>query len=109
MEISDAPSQFGRLQLQPSYVIAVRDYTVWQEMGSPQEPTQRQVDILKEAAELTLLEPCRNMRIKNGSLRLKILMTRHSVSLIRLQWQSLLCGIELPVGKAFYPLFSSSS
>jgi xylan 1,4-beta-xylosidase len=62
-------------------------YTVWQEMGSPQNPTQHQVDILNKASELTLLEPCLNRKIKNGSLPLKILMPRHSVSLIRLEWQ----------------------
>jgi xylan 1,4-beta-xylosidase len=62
-------------------------YIVWQEMGSPQNPTQQQVNALKKAAELTLLEPCRTMKIKGGSLSLKIPLPRHAVSLIRLEWQ----------------------
>lgn len=62
-------------------------YTVWQKMGSPQNPTQQQVNILNKAAELTLLEPCRTRKIKSGSLCLKVLLPRHAVSLVRLEWR----------------------
>ncbi len=62
-------------------------YTAWQKMGSPQNPTQHQINVLNEASELSMLEPSRAMKIKSGSLRLKILLPRHAVSLIRLKWQ----------------------
>lgn len=62
-------------------------YTVWQEMGSPQNPTEHQINILNKASELTLLSPRRNKKTRNGSLRLSTLMPRHSVSLVRLEWQ----------------------
>ena len=84
LSVQGLPSEIRRVNLSHYRIDEHHSnaYTVWQEMGSPQEPTQQQADILNKAAELILLEPCHDMKIKNGSLLLKILIPRHSVSLI---------------------------
>ncbi|MGC9034752.1 MAG: GH39 family glycosyl hydrolase [Verrucomicrobiia bacterium] len=61
-------------------------YTLWKEFGSPQNPTQEQIALLKRASELTALHPERSVELKNGSLTIEFPMPRQSVSLIAIEW-----------------------
>lgn len=60
-------------------------YTVWKKMGSPQNPSEEQIKMLKEASKLTLLNPVSEANYSNGQFTLKFSMPRQSVSLIVLR------------------------
>jgi len=61
-------------------------YTLWQKMGSPQNPTSEQYAALQKASQLTLLEPIRPVQISEGEFSLQFELPRHAVSLVRLEW-----------------------
>lgn len=61
-------------------------YTVWKNMGSPQNPSEEQIKTLKKASRLTLLEPSKEIDCRNGQCILKFAMPRQSVSLIVLSF-----------------------
>ncbi len=61
-------------------------YTAWQEMGSPQNPTPRQIEALKQASELTLLKPVRVVDVAKQRIELDFDLPRHAVSLVKLDW-----------------------
>jgi len=60
-------------------------YTAWLDMGSPQEPTDQQIEALHKAAELEdrQLDP---MTAKEGRLQLEFSLPRQSVSLFKFSW-----------------------
>lgn len=61
-------------------------YTVWKQMGSPQQPTAEQYQQLKAAAALQLLGPPIWADVNNGKLDLTSSMPRQSISLVRISW-----------------------
>jgi xylan 1,4-beta-xylosidase len=61
-------------------------FTVWKEMGSPQDPTAEQYATLQAAGQLQLLDSPRWMTPENGSLRLDVQLPRVSLSLLRVTW-----------------------
>jgi xylan 1,4-beta-xylosidase len=61
-------------------------YTAWRDMGSPQSPTPDQRAALQKASELAKLDEPKSVESRDGSLILRLLMPRQSVSLIRLDW-----------------------
>ena len=60
-------------------------YSVWQSMGSPQNPTPEQYSKLKAAGQLELLESPRWLRT-DGTVELNFPLPRQSVSLVELSW-----------------------
>ncbi|MDQ8204033.1 hypothetical protein [Pelagicoccus sp. SDUM812003] len=56
-------------------------YTVWRAMGEPQPPTDEQIAILHEAAELTP-QPIDISNTNSGSIKILTTLRRHSVALI---------------------------
>jgi xylan 1,4-beta-xylosidase len=61
-------------------------YTVWKEMGSPQNPSPEQYAKLEAAGQLELLESPRWVSTEKGVVELEFSLPRHGVSLLRLSW-----------------------
>jgi xylan 1,4-beta-xylosidase len=61
-------------------------YTVWQQMGSPQQPTAEQYARLEAAGQLQLLSSPEWRLVTDGTLNLAFTLPRHAVSLLRLTW-----------------------
>lgn len=61
-------------------------YTVWRQIGSPQNPTPEQYAKLEAAGQLELLGSPRWMTAQGGEIQLKIQLPRQAVSLLRVTW-----------------------
>lgn len=61
-------------------------YTVWQQLGSPQQPTPEQYAQLRAAGGLQLLNPPEWLEVRDGTLHITTVTPRESVSLLRLRW-----------------------
>ena len=61
-------------------------FTAWQEMGSPQSPTAREVEQLRRAGQLQLLTSPSWVSIAQGTLRLHFSIPRQGLSLVRIAW-----------------------
>ena len=61
-------------------------YTVWQAMGSPQQPTTQQQQQLADSAGLELLTSPRWVDVVAGAIQLPLNLPRESVVLLRLTW-----------------------
>ncbi|GAA4466848.1 hypothetical protein GCM10023189_49580 [Nibrella saemangeumensis] len=56
-------------------------YTVWQQIGSPQQPTPGQVAIMEKAGQLQMLGKPIKMKVVNGAAQLQTNLPRQGVSL----------------------------
>jgi xylan 1,4-beta-xylosidase len=61
-------------------------YTVWKEMGSPQDPTTEQYAKLQAAGQLQLLDSPRWISPENGEIKLDLQLPRMGLSLLRVTW-----------------------
>ncbi|WP_339810172.1 beta-xylosidase [uncultured Imperialibacter sp.] len=61
-------------------------YTVWKEMGSPQNPTSEQMATLEEAGQLKLYGSPEWMDVKNKKLTISMKLPRQGISLLKLEW-----------------------
>ena len=61
-------------------------YTVWQEMGSPQNPTAEQYAKLKSSGQLQPLDSPTWVNNEGGSVELQFSLPREAVSLVELSW-----------------------
>jgi xylan 1,4-beta-xylosidase len=61
-------------------------YTVWQRMGSPQNPTPAQYAQLEAAGQLELLESPRWLSPEKGRVELSFTLPRQGVSLVQAGW-----------------------
>jgi xylan 1,4-beta-xylosidase len=61
-------------------------YTVWLEMGSPQDPTPQQYARLKAAGQLQLLESPPWIKNTHGNPEFAFTLPRQAVSLVELSW-----------------------
>jgi xylan 1,4-beta-xylosidase len=61
-------------------------FTVWKQMGSPQEPTAEQTAQLKAAGQLQLLASPIWLDVADGKVTIEMAMPRQAVSLLRLEW-----------------------
>ena len=61
-------------------------YTLWQQMGSPQQPTPEQYARLEAGGQLELLESPRWLWKDANDIRLKFPLPRQAVSLLELRW-----------------------
>jgi len=62
-------------------------YTLWKQMGSPQQPTQDQIEQLEKAGQLQKLNESKKTASKDGSLQLNIVLPRQGVSLLKLEYR----------------------
>jgi xylan 1,4-beta-xylosidase len=61
-------------------------FTAWQRMGSPPNPTPAQYAQLEKAGQLTIIGPPENLRLKNGTIRVRVKLPRQAVSLLEIEW-----------------------
>lgn len=61
-------------------------YEVWKKMGSPENPTAEQINILEKAGQLALLTSPSYVKTTNGTLKLNFKLPRQGVSLLRFDW-----------------------
>jgi xylan 1,4-beta-xylosidase len=61
-------------------------YTVWKEMGSPQDPTPEQYAKLQAAGQLQLLDSPRWITPENGAIQVDVQLPRMGISLLRVTW-----------------------
>jgi xylan 1,4-beta-xylosidase len=61
-------------------------YSVWKEMGSPQDPTPEQYTTLQAAGQLQLLDSPRWITPENGEIKLDVQLPRMGLSLLRVTW-----------------------
>jgi xylan 1,4-beta-xylosidase len=61
-------------------------FTVWKQMGSPQNPTDEQIEQLKSAGQLQLAGSPEWKTAAGGELQFDLLLTQESVTLLRLSW-----------------------
>lgn len=57
-------------------------YTAWKNMGSPQQPTAKQIAILEKAGQLQTIGKPVTIKVKRGSATLDIALPRQGVSLL---------------------------
>ena len=61
-------------------------YMVWQQMGSPQQPTAEQYARLEAAGQLQLLGSPEWIGAKDGKLELRFDLPRQGISLVKVSW-----------------------
>lgn len=61
-------------------------YSVWKQMGSPQNPTPEQYAKLQSAGQLELLDSPQWMVAEHGTLRVHVELPRQGLSLLRITW-----------------------
>jgi xylan 1,4-beta-xylosidase len=61
-------------------------YTVWKQMGSPQNPTPEQYAQLKAAGQLELLDSPKWLDVTDGKITIATDLPRQATSLLRLKW-----------------------
>ena len=63
-------------------------YTVWQRLGSPQQPTPEQYAQLEKAGQLAAFPAGRTVAIQKGRADWQFKLPRQAVSLFVLEWKS---------------------
>lgn len=61
-------------------------YTVWKQMGSPQQPTAEQKAQLEQAGQLQMLDSPEWVSSHAGSVRMKLSLPRQALSLVQVSW-----------------------
>jgi xylan 1,4-beta-xylosidase len=61
-------------------------YTVWKQMGSPQNPTPEQYAQLKAAGQLELFSSPEWLDVNDGKVTIATVLPRQATSLMRLKW-----------------------
>ncbi len=61
-------------------------YSLWLEMGAPQQVSRAQHEELEKAGKLELLDAPRYVAVENGTATIEFSLPRQGVSLIRLTW-----------------------
>jgi xylan 1,4-beta-xylosidase len=87
--IKDLPTTDSRKVLLTHYRIDKKysnSYEVWKSMGSPQNPSNEQIEILERSGQLELYTSPEYVDISNNELSVEFELPRQGVSLIRLDW-----------------------
>jgi xylan 1,4-beta-xylosidase len=61
-------------------------YTMWKNLGSPQNPSPEQYVALVTAGQLQELDSPQWVEVKHGEVKLNFKLPRHAVSLLQLSW-----------------------
>jgi len=62
-------------------------YEVWKAMGSPQNPTAKQIKALEKAGQLAILDTPKEVTVTNGLAIISMTLPRQGVSLVQLTWK----------------------
>jgi len=61
-------------------------YEVWKKMGSPQNPSPEQINVLEKAGQLVPLGAIQKGIVTNGKLSFSTVLPRQGVALFKIQW-----------------------
>jgi xylan 1,4-beta-xylosidase len=88
LTIRGIPAGVGRVLVEHYRIDGTHSnaYTVWQRMGSPQQPTTEMYEKLKAEQGLQLLSSPSWLDVRDGAVHLSTTMPRQSVSLLTLSW-----------------------
>lgn len=76
----------GRALLRELHDLTPVPYTVWQRMGSPQQPTPEQYAALRQAGKLELLTAPTWRNVHNSRITVLTSLPREGTSLLHLRW-----------------------
>ena len=88
VKITGLPAGVSRVLLQRYRVDQDHSnaYTLWREMGSPQQPTSGQYARLKASSGLQMLASPEWKDVRDGAMQLSTVMPVESISLVKLSW-----------------------
>jgi xylan 1,4-beta-xylosidase len=86
LEISGIKSSSAKLTHYRIDDLHSNSYEVWKKMGSPKEPTAKQIAELEKAGQLALVNPPKKLTISKGILKLDTELPRQAVDLFQLTW-----------------------
>ena len=88
VDISGLPEQSQKIMMRHYRIDRDHSnaYTVWKDIGSPQNPTPEQYAKLKAAGQLQLLGSPQFVESKLGTMTLEFTLPRQGVSLVELSW-----------------------
>jgi len=89
LKISNIPTISSQQVLLTHYRIDNKfsnSYEVWKSMGSPQNPTKEQIEILERSGQLEMYTSPEYVKTTNGEMQIKFELPRQGVSLIKLDW-----------------------
>jgi xylan 1,4-beta-xylosidase len=88
LTITSIPSGTKKVLLQHYRIDSTHSnaYTVWKEMGSPQNPTAEQYARLKQAGQLQLLDSPQWLDVNEGKVTIATNLPRQATSLLLLKW-----------------------
>ena len=88
LTLSGFPEMSGEPEIQQFRIDADHSNatTVWQQMGSPEKPTDEQLAKLKEAGQLATIAGPNKVPIQDKKQSLLLKLPRQGVSLLVIQW-----------------------
>jgi xylan 1,4-beta-xylosidase len=88
LDIRGLPANAKRAQLEHFRLDSNHSnaFTLWEEMGSPQSPSEKEYERLQSAGQLRLLDSPTWITTQEGTVQLHFSLPRQGVSLLRLTW-----------------------
>jgi len=86
LTITGLPASAGLLEHFRVDTAHSNSFTLWEEMGSPEPPSAKQEEKLKDAGQLHTLGSPAWIKFDNGGAHLKFSLPRQAVSLVRIVW-----------------------
>jgi xylan 1,4-beta-xylosidase len=88
LEFTGLPVQTGRATFEHFRIDEEHSnaFTAWKRLGSPQQPTAEQYDLLEKASQLARLVEPSTAPVENGRTKLQLQLPRQAVSLLVLDW-----------------------
>jgi xylan 1,4-beta-xylosidase len=86
VQVNDIP---GKVVTITQYLIDhehSNSYELWKKMGSPQTPSEAQIQELEKAGQLQITGKPEKKNVANGSLQTEIMLPRQGVCLLKLDW-----------------------
>jgi xylan 1,4-beta-xylosidase len=88
LQIAGVPDDVRRVQLRHYRIDQAHSnaYTLWKQLGAPQQPAAEQYAALEAAGQLQLLESPRWLASRAGTTEVKFELPRQGVSLVQVSW-----------------------
>ena len=89
LALDSLPLRAGAMQLRHFRIDSEHSnsFSVWQQMGSPSNPTPNQYARLEKAGQLTMLGPPETVRVRGGKTMVRVELPRQGVSLLEFDWR----------------------
>ena len=90
LSLNHLPLRSGQARLQHYRIDGEHSnaYALWQQMGSPQQPTSEQYAQLEKAGQLATMGATESVQVENGTATIRLQLPRQAVSLVVLEWSA---------------------